>query len=839
MDALCVAVLAASTVLAAVQPAGAAAPGVSLERVAGTTRYETAAKAAGAWLASRPSSAPTADTALLVSGAEEHAGVALITPALARAYRAPLLLTEPGQLATAAADFLREHRIERVVIVGSTKAVDARVADELRGLGISDVNRIGGADLYETAAAVAQHVNDRFGPPGEFGLHGRTVVIATGDDTADALAIGPFAYHGRHPLLLTPREVLHPAVENYLRDSGASHAVIVGGEAAVRAGVEAAVVDLGLTTERWHGEDRYATAARIASQLLGSGTPVPCFGGAAVGLAVGTRVADAAASAPLLGEQCAPLLLTETHRLPAVARRLLSSQNYLGGNELGRVVVTVFGGTAAVDDSTADLALSAATLVPIRARISAAEGRCHFVVEFDESVDAAAAADASNYRIDGSSVEASDVRLDSDDGRTARRATVVLAGSSVTASGAVPTRCDEPLQARSEIRIAGGVIGAAQGSRTVASVVMSVAADRQSPRLVIVAADGADSVWIEAREPVRNVFGEVEFFRRNATPETVVVLADVAAGAFGFEVRVPAEWGQLDRGDRVTVLAGAVRDMADNRSQAISTTARADSTSPRVSRATLTEPAAARAAAATLDSRNGLPAGAAALVVSTVFGGAAAGAAGNDWELEFAAERSWKPSRIAEVDLSFSAKRLRIRAPVARPLRSIVADLHADGTFERHFSARLDTDEGSASVAVGRDVESVPFSGGVSTADVTVYWSEAVYGCGSGSNAVSARDIEFDLDGDGNTEYALDGTSASSWGVEVLGVGSALQPADSSGSLCSVVGELSGTLRARLRSEQASSLPSLRSRLVVHAGAAVDRAGNSASSRQTRIFTRG
>ncbi len=831
--------LAMSTVFVAPQPAGAAASDVSLERIAGATRYETAAQAAGAWVTARSSGASSSNTALLASGADAHAAIALITPALAHAYQAPLLLTESDRLSAAAAAFLSSRSIDQVVIVGGTQAVSTGVVDDLRELGISEVNRIAGADHYETAAAVAQHVADRFGPPGEFGLRSRTVVIATGEGTADALAIGPFAYQGRHPVLLTRRGTLHPSVASYLRDSGATHAVIIGGEAAVTAATETAIIGLGLTTERWFGEDRYATSARIAAQLMGSGSPVSCFDGTALGIAVGTRAADAAASAPLLGERCAPLLLTEPQRVPAVVRRLLDSEHYLAGGATGRAGITVFGGTAAVSASTADAAVRAATLVPIRARISAVEGRCYFVVEFDEPVDAVAAADASNYRIAGTSVEASEVQLDSDDGRTARRATVVLAGSSSIAAGSVPTRCDRPLQARDEVRITGGVIGAAQGRRTVDGVTAPVARDRQPPRLVVVAPSGAESVWVEAREPIRNLFGEVEFFRRDATPETVVMSADVKEGAFGFEVAVPTEWGQLDRGDRVTVLASAVRDLAGNRSQRASVTARTDSTAPRVSRATVTTPAAAAAATAVIDNASGAPLAAAGLTVAALFGGSAAGAAGNDWELEFEAERSWKASRLAEVDISFSAKRLRIQAPATRPLRSIVADLHTDTAFERHFSARLDTDEGSTSIGIDRDVGPIRFSGGISVVDVAVYWSEAVYGCNTGSDAVSASDIEFDLDADGNAEYAFDGTSASSWGVEVVGIGSAIAPGGSGGSLCSAAGELLGTLHARLRSEQASSLPTVRSRLVVYSGAAVDRAGNSAVSRRGLSLSRG
>lgn len=844
--AVCLAAAAAAASLLPVIPrqwslpaAGAAAPTVSADRIAGLTRYETATLAAEAWISARPSGASPVTTALLVSGADDDAAVALVTPALARAYQAPVLLTGAERLPPSVISFLSAHRIERVIVIGDQRMAASDAARALDGLGVQSVDYIVGSDAYETAVEVADHLGRHSGAPGEFGLHGRTVVIATGEATADALAIGPFAYRGRHPLLLTPRSRLHSSAARYLRDSGARHAVIVGGEAAVASGVETAVGRLGITTERWHGEDRYATAARIAAELLGSGSPVECFDGTAAGVAVGERAADAVASAPVLGERCAPLILTESHRVPAVARRLLSSPHYLAGGEAGRVAVTVFGGTAAVTDSAADSIISAVTLLPIRARVSAVEGHCHFVVDFDEPVDAIAAADASNYRIEGSSVEAETVRLDSADTPMTRRATVVLAGSDVVEGAAVPSRCDRPLQANDEVRIAGGVIGTSQGARTVSSVTSSVASDRSPPRLSVTAPIGASTVWVDAREPVRNVFGEVEFFRRDATPEHQVVQAEVAEGSLGFEVAVPAEWGLLESGDRVTVLAAAVRDMAGNRSRPVSTSARTDTSPPRVAASTVTVPSAVAAATARLDARSGAPPGAAALVVQALDSGTASGAEGNDWELEFEAERSWKASRASQIDISFSAKRLRVQASAARPLRSIVADLLTDPTFSRHFSARLDTDAGSASAVIERDVGPVPFEGGVSSVTVMVRWSEPVAGCDAGADAVSARDIEIDIDGDGDAEYALDGASASGWNVEVAAVGSPVHAGGIGGLLCAgAAGEQAGALAARLSSTDASSLPSLRSRLVVHPGAAVDRAGNAIAARQVRTFTR-
>lgn len=125
------------------------------------------------------------------------------------------------------------------------------------------VQRFSGAGRVETAIDISQ---DQF----EDGA-ASTVVLARADDYADALAGTPLAVRDDGPLLVTNSDLLVPTVvdeiQRVLPDDGT--VTLLGGEAALDAGVEAAVADLGYDVERLAGPTRFETAVAVATSLDG------------------------------------------------------------------------------------------------------------------------------------------------------------------------------------------------------------------------------------------------------------------------------------------------------------------------------------------------------------------------------------------------------------------------------------------------------------------------------------------------------------------------------------------------------------------------------------------
>ena len=198
---------------------------------------------------------------------------------------------------------------------------------------------------------------------------------------------GPLGYRGEHPVLLTPGDVLDRRLSQYLDDSDTEHVIILGGPAAVSAGVEAALKTKGITVTRLAGFDRHDTALRVLQHLLGTTRPHDCFDGSQIGLAIDRKAPDAISSGPLLGERCAPLLLVRTDSVPAEVNEYLASADARLGSDSGLLSITVLGGTAAVSNDTVDsFRIRAQQGEPFVAKVSATAGASSFAVTFSEDV---------------------------------------------------------------------------------------------------------------------------------------------------------------------------------------------------------------------------------------------------------------------------------------------------------------------------------------------------------------------------------------------------------------------------------------------------------------------
>lgn len=129
------------------------AAGYEVDRLAGSTRTETAIAVATAVL-------PEARTAVLVrSSASEGDPTqafadSLGAGAFAAHEEAPVLLTESGQLTATTREYLTQAPVRRVAVAGGQAAITDAVLDEVRALGIT-VERLAGDTRFETATALA------------------------------------------------------------------------------------------------------------------------------------------------------------------------------------------------------------------------------------------------------------------------------------------------------------------------------------------------------------------------------------------------------------------------------------------------------------------------------------------------------------------------------------------------------------------------------------------------------------------------------------------------------------------------------------------------------------
>lgn len=244
---------------------------------------------------------------------------ALSATLLARQLDTGVLTTDPGSLTAATKQELFSHGVETVYVVGGTSAVSANVVSQIQALHVSNtpslanlqVVRVGGSDRYATNALV-----DRLNI-----ASATTAIVATGENYADALAVGPAIYRTGDPLVLTTGASLATAAKATLVGLGVSHVVIVGGTSAVSSTVESQIKSLGINVDyRIGGSDRTETAANIAkwetAGLDAVGTTYAALTGLAfsgtsvVDLARGDGFADALIAGPVAGKGQTAVLLS-------------------------------------------------------------------------------------------------------------------------------------------------------------------------------------------------------------------------------------------------------------------------------------------------------------------------------------------------------------------------------------------------------------------------------------------------------------------------------------------------------------------------------------------------
>lgn len=836
--------LAASVLATAHNPAmGAAADVEKPTRLSGTDRYTTAVKVAEAYVSEVESTvgSPDVNTVILTSGLDEHFGYTLPTPALAKLHRAPVLLTAPDELPSAVATFLARPAITTVYIVGNEDVVSAAVEAAVVAINGVTVNRIADvATAAEAAVEIAGLVGWTPGSPGEIPGRGRTALLATGENFADALAAGPLAYRGEHPILLTPSSELPAAVATFLRDSLTDHVVILGGTAAVSAAVDNSVKGLGITTLRWQGADRFATAIDIAEHLLGTDAPQPCFDDSGdVGLAYGWRSPDAIVSGPLLGELCAPLLLTERDTLPSTVSEFLKSDDYVTGDAAGKLRITVFGGTAAVGSRALDSATRAATLVALGATLEAFDGGCHIAVSFAAPVRTSEATIVANYFNGNVPFRPEELEgfIDAGNETSTTKAVLTLSGALLEADATVPTGCVTPLQGRDRIGILDGKIRIATGSRRVGRVEYFVAADETAPTLTLNAAQGSSKIWIESDEPLRARNNSVTvIFRRSGIPTADGrVQLTVPAGVVRFDLTVPSAFGDgLNIGDSISIASSQLSDLAGNAGKAIRRVVTRDTTAPRVSRITVTEPHAVAQASVTLtagDTQFPLE----SLRIVAKPGTAIDGTVGNEWtiDLDVRSRRpsSWSVTQTTSVQVSVPNQRILVVAlsnsTDNATIGQVADDLLARRDFNQLFTIeRIGIDSDPPIDTGGRK----RFTGGASTVDLAVYWTEVASECDELSDALPrTRLIEIDADGDSTTDFALDGFAfGDSDVIFVDGEPDGSDAIEPDRAVCDTItpGGRPGTLVARVQSGRSDGLPSTQSSAIVRSGAITDLAGN-------------
>ena len=186
--------------------------------------------------------------------------------------------------------------------------------------------RLGGANRYETSVRVSQAgwtTSDN-------------VVLARGDEFADALTAAPFAKQLNSPILLTATKSMDSSVIAELKRLKTKKVYIIGGTGAVSTAVENAVKAMGIAVERIGGSDRYATSLAVANRMTNKSQ---------VFLATGTNYADALSISSYAATTGSPILLTAKNQTTAGVAKFIKDNNSK---------VYVIGGTGVISEAAVE-----------------------------------------------------------------------------------------------------------------------------------------------------------------------------------------------------------------------------------------------------------------------------------------------------------------------------------------------------------------------------------------------------------------------------------------------------------------------------------------------------
>ncbi len=188
-----------------------------VERIGGENRYETASLIGKKVV----DLVGKKGKAVIVTG--ENFADALSISSFAAKEGYPILLVKQNKVTPEAEKALKDLAISKVYVVGGDMAVSDQVVKALPKL----IQRIGGKDRYETSALIAN----------SFFKEAKKAFLATGQEFADALVVGPIAAGQNAPVLLTKANMLPEPIAKTIEKANYTKIYVLGLEKAINKSV--------------------------------------------------------------------------------------------------------------------------------------------------------------------------------------------------------------------------------------------------------------------------------------------------------------------------------------------------------------------------------------------------------------------------------------------------------------------------------------------------------------------------------------------------------------------------------------------------------------------------
>lgn len=185
-----------------------------VDRLSGSDRYKTSAKIAAKLIGDKT-------TTLEIASGENYADALSLNNA-AEKDKAPILLVRVNAIDKSVEDVIKSSKASLINIAGGEKSVSENTKANIKKISNATVNRMGGADRYETSILLAKYSGAK-----------EVVVVASGENFADALVAAPFSAKQNGAILLTNKDKLGDKAEQFIKDTKFNKSYVIGGEKSV------------------------------------------------------------------------------------------------------------------------------------------------------------------------------------------------------------------------------------------------------------------------------------------------------------------------------------------------------------------------------------------------------------------------------------------------------------------------------------------------------------------------------------------------------------------------------------------------------------------------------
>ncbi len=289
-------------------------------RISGLNRFETAIKISNNYY-------PQGADVVYLTGGYAYTDALVMSP-LTNIEDGPVLLAEKDEVNKSTIEEIKRLNPSKIYVIGGRNTISENAVDALSKEVNAEVERIQGKDRYETSLVIAKRVNEHKEVSEAFMVNGYSEV--------DAISISGIAKDRNIPIILTDGKSLSDDHYELFNGLNIESSTVIGGPTTVSDKLIENLSEIGYSTERIGGDDRFETSLMINKKYISEADSVM--------IANGLKPVDALTAGAIAGSYRMPTILIVSNSIPAGVKEYIDS--------IGVKSYIILGGLNSITDET-------------------------------------------------------------------------------------------------------------------------------------------------------------------------------------------------------------------------------------------------------------------------------------------------------------------------------------------------------------------------------------------------------------------------------------------------------------------------------------------------------